>query len=72
MNYIYWPRNWHDRWPDFFEAMVGYQKEGKNSHDDAPDTATGVVEYIHDDVPGKKESVAENDAATLMEKLGKW
>lgn len=71
MERLYWPRNWHDRWPAFFEAMVGYQKEGKNLHDDAPDVCTGVIEYMDNDVSGKLESVAENDAQTLIDKLSR-
>jgi predicted phage terminase large subunit-like protein len=36
--------NWKDRWPDFHEAIIGFQREGKNKHDDAPDALTGLVE----------------------------
>lgn len=44
MNHIYYPNNWKDRWPDYYKAMVKYQREGKNAHDDAPDATTGVAE----------------------------
>lgn len=44
MNHIYFPINWKDKWPEYYEAMVKYQKEGKNKHDDAPDCTTGVAE----------------------------
>lgn len=44
MEHIYFPANWRDKWPEFYEAMTTYQKEGKNAHDDAPDTTTGVAE----------------------------
>ena len=41
---ILFPENWSKRWPDFFRALTKYTKEGKNKHDDAPDTLTGVAE----------------------------
>lgn len=46
MQHIYFPRNWADRWPEYHNAMIKYQKEGKNSHDDAPDATTGIAEYM--------------------------
>lgn len=44
MNNVYFPVNWQDRWADFAADISRYQKEGKNAHDDAPDTLTGVYE----------------------------
>ena len=41
---IYYPENWIDKFPEFAEAMMRYQREGKNLHDDAPDAVTGVYE----------------------------
>lgn len=46
MNHIYFPVNWKDRFPEYYEAMVKYQREGKNLHDDAPDATTGIAEKI--------------------------
>ncbi|MBR2504601.1 MAG: phage terminase large subunit [Elusimicrobiaceae bacterium] len=46
MEHIYFPANWRDRWPEYYEAMSKYQKEGKNAHDDAPDATTGIAEKI--------------------------
>ncbi len=46
MNHIYFPVNWMDRWPEYYDAMSKYQKEGKNLHDDAPDATTGIAEKI--------------------------
>jgi predicted phage terminase large subunit-like protein len=43
---IFYPNNWKDRYPEYYAAMNKYQKEGKNAHDDAPDTTTGVIETI--------------------------
>jgi predicted phage terminase large subunit-like protein len=46
MNSVYFPVNWHDRWPEFYAAIMGYQREGKNAHDDAPDALTGLAEMM--------------------------
>ena len=46
MEHIYYPVNWRDRWPDYYKAMVKYQRSGKNKHDDAPDCTTGIAEDI--------------------------
>lgn len=46
MNHIYFPVNWADRFPDYYDSMVRYQKEGKNAHDDAQDATTGIAEKI--------------------------
>lgn len=47
MNHIYFPVNWRDKWPEYHDAMIKYQKEGKNAHDDAPDATTGVAEMCY-------------------------
>lgn len=44
MNNVLFPSNWIDKWPDFADAILRYQKAGKNEHDDAPDCLTGVYE----------------------------
>ena len=41
---VYYPENCADKFPEFAEAMLRYQREGKNLHDDAPDAITGVYE----------------------------
>lgn len=46
MEHMYFPVNWKDKWPEFYDAMNKYQKTGKNLHDDGPDTATGVAEQF--------------------------
>lgn len=47
MNHIYFPYNWRERWPKYYEAMNSYQKEGKNKNDDGPDATTGLAEMIN-------------------------
>ena len=42
--YVLFPEDWKEKYPAFYEALTTYQKEGKNNHDDAPDTITGLVE----------------------------
>lgn len=46
MGHIYFPVNWRDRWPEYYDAMIKYQREGKNKNDDAPDATTGIAEKI--------------------------
>lgn len=46
MDHIYFPVNWRNKYPEYYEAMHKYQKEGKNKHDDAPDCTTGIAEKI--------------------------
>lgn len=46
MDHIHFPKNWRDRWPDYYKDMNKYQREGKNAHDDAPDATTGIAEKI--------------------------
>ena len=47
MDHIYMPTDWKERWKDFAKAILRYQREGKNEHDDAPDALTGVAEKIN-------------------------
>ncbi len=46
MEHIYFPANWKEKWPDFYEDLMKYQREGKNAHDDAEDTLTGIAEKV--------------------------
>lgn len=54
MDHIYFPVNWRDRWPEYYKAMVSYQREGKNKHDDAPDATTGVAEQFNSSSKGMR------------------
>lgn len=53
MQHIYYPEDWRNRWPDYYNAMNRYQREGQNKHDDAPDATTGVAENC-----GKKSGIS--------------
>lgn len=46
MNNLFFPLNWRDKFPEYYKAMISYQKEGKNKNDDAPDATTGIAEKI--------------------------
>ena len=46
MEHIYFPVNWHNRWSEFYKAITTYKAKGKNEHDDAADTLTGIAEHI--------------------------
>lgn len=43
-NMVYYPEGWDLMWPEFYSALTGYMAQGKNKHDDAPDTVTMLVE----------------------------
>lgn len=45
MNNIYFPINWEDKFPEFAKHIKHYLRTGKNEHDDAEDTLTGVYEH---------------------------
>lgn len=45
-DHIYYPRNWKNRWPDYYMAMKSYQAKGNNKHDDGPDATTGICEKM--------------------------
>lgn len=44
MEHIYYPEDWRNRWPEYYDSMIKYQREGKNKHDDAQDATTGIAE----------------------------
>jgi predicted phage terminase large subunit-like protein len=43
-NMIYFPVGWQTRWPKFYKSVKNYKAAGKNTHDDAEDCLTGMVE----------------------------
>jgi len=46
---IVFPDDWHLRWPEFYLDVVKFKRAFKsNTHDDAPDTLTGIVEHMDD------------------------
>lgn len=45
-NMVYFPRGWDRLHPLYANALRSYRKAGRNSHDDAPDATTGIVEML--------------------------
>lgn len=43
---VYFPIDWAIRWPEYYDSMNTYQREGKNKHDDAQDATTGIAETM--------------------------
>jgi len=43
---IVMPVGWESMWPDFATQLLGYQRKGKNEHDDAPDVLAGIYERV--------------------------
>ncbi|MGG6839163.1 UNVERIFIED_CONTAM: phage terminase large subunit [Streptococcus canis] len=48
MEHVYFPDGWRNRWPELYQSLATYQREGKNAHDDAQDALTGVAEKMND------------------------
>ena len=44
--HVRFPDDWRTRFPEYYQAMTTYQREGKNKHDDAPDATTGIAETM--------------------------
>nr|WP_269760558.1 phage terminase large subunit [Streptococcus dysgalactiae] len=48
MEHVYFPDGWRNKWPELYQSLATYQREGKNAHDDAQDALTGVAEKMND------------------------
>lgn len=44
--HIKYPPDWKRRWREYAQAMIRFQRKGRNAHDDAPDATTGLAEAI--------------------------
>ena len=63
-NLIYFPKGWERKWPEFSSHIKAYRKQQEyNSHDDAEDALTGVIE---------KRSYFDNGEDTDKADLGIW
>lgn len=54
--HVRFPSDWRTRFPEYYQAMTTYQKEGKNKHDDAPDATTGIAETMNGKQKAKLKS----------------
>ena len=57
MEHIYFPTNWKDRFPEFYNHIITYQSTGKNEHDDG---AEALVEF-------GKMIVGQNSVSSYIE-----
>ncbi|WP_206151817.1 phage terminase large subunit [Streptococcus equi] len=48
MEHVYFPEGWKNKWPELYQSLMTYQREGKNAHDDAQDALTGIAEKMND------------------------
>ena len=48
MEHIYFPVGWENRWSEVAESLLTYQRTGKNAHDDAEDSLSGIAEDLTD------------------------
>lgn len=48
MEHVYFPEGWRIRWPELYQSLMTYQREGKNAHDDAQDALTGIAEKMNE------------------------
>ena len=63
-NLIYFPTGWEHKWPEFASHVKSYRKQQEfNSHDDAEDALTGVIE---------KRGYFNNEEDLDKEDLGIW
>ena len=53
---IIMPEGWEKKWPEFYKALMTFQRKGKNEHDDAPDALTGLYEFAIGEIKGKKKA----------------
>lgn len=44
--HVMMPPNWKHKYPDFYRQVMGYQRKGKNKHDDAPDVLAAIYERV--------------------------
>lgn len=43
-NVVFFPHDWKERFPKFYQHVTSYLAKGGNAHDDGPDALTGMVE----------------------------
>lgn len=58
-NLIYFPDGWEYRFPQFYQDVKAYRKEGANLHDDSVDVLSGMVEKFQQGAPMSDEDYQE-------------
>lgn len=41
---LVFPDDWKRKWPELAKELIGFQRKGKNAHDDGPDVVAGIQE----------------------------
>jgi len=59
-NNIFFPFNWKNKYPLFYESVTKYMRKANNKHDDAPDTLTGCIEYMNGLLDKKLNTILSN------------
>ncbi|GEO64001.1 phage terminase large subunit [Companilactobacillus nantensis] len=67
--HVYYPEDWKSRFPVFFDAIKKYQRAGKNLHDDASDSLTGVAESVMA-MQEDTQASSINEQADYLDSLG--
>jgi predicted phage terminase large subunit-like protein len=44
--HVFMPHNWKNKYRGFHDQVMGYQKKGKNKHDDGPDVLASIYEKV--------------------------
>jgi predicted phage terminase large subunit-like protein len=57
--HVYMPHNWQHKFKEFYKEVTGYQRKGKNAHDDGVD----VLASIYEMVTGKIKLTVTNQTA---------
>lgn len=48
-NHVYMPKGWRNRFPEFYQQVMSYQRKGKNAHDDSVDVLASIFESVTND-----------------------
>ncbi|CAJ1179582.1 hypothetical protein CPR19088_GLDEOEPO_01350 [Companilactobacillus paralimentarius] len=67
--HVHYPEDWKLRFPVFFDAIKKYQRAGKNLHDDASDSLTGVAESVMA-MQSETQAPSINEQADYLDSLG--
>lgn len=59
MENVFFPKGWQHRWPELYNDLMSYQRQGKNKHDDAPDALTGIAEVCANKLRESKQAKKE-------------
>lgn len=64
-NDIIFPIHWRASWPQFYNEVMNYQRIGRNAHDDAVDTLTGIVEKMDEYTYNNQNTIYKSNVYTM-------